>query len=197
MTKHTPLLLSLALVACSGGQAQDNAAAPSGDFSSAIALRDASECRFDALTEHAFEGLLLLGGDPDDAISAPVVAIGEARLAPQSKRAPMEGMPDGYVYTAHVDLPANSTWHGLKIERLWVEFVAPPETDSLYRRGIRFAASPEEVREVLAAQGAEVPVAPKYSGLFEYAAFTAGTCGGGIFIERDSDGASLVCERGC
>ena len=197
MTKRAPLLLLFALAGCTVGQAQDNAPAPAADFSSAIVLREAGECRFDSLTEHAFEGLLLLHGDPDDAISAPLVAVGTARLVPQSRRGPMEGVVDGYVYDSHVALPVGSTWHGLKIERLWAEFVAPPETDSLYRRGIHFAATPDQVREALAAHGSDVPLRPNYRELDEYTAFSSGTCGGAIMIEPAGEGASLVCERGC
>ena len=109
----------------------------------------------------------------------------------------MEGVVDGYVYDSHVALPVGSTWHGLKIERLWAEFVAPPETDSLYRRGIHFAATPDQVREALAAHGSDVPLRPNYRELDEYTAFSSGTCGGAIMIEPAGEGASLVCERGC
>ena len=191
------LLLAAASAACFDGAAQDSPAPPTADYSSAIALRDAGECRFDTITEHAFEGLLLIGQDPDGVTSAPVVAVGTDRLTPQLERVAREGVPDGFEYRAEVTLPAGSTWHGLPIERLWVEFVAPPETDSLYRRGIAFAATADQVRDTLAAQGAEVPVRPKYRELGEFSAFAGGTCGGAIMIEQDSRGASLVCDRGC
>ena len=194
------LALSLAcgLAACGDGRAQDDAAPPAADYSAAIWLRDAGECRFDPLTEHAFEGLLLLGGEPGETTAAPVVEIGEARLSPRLETAPMAGNPDGREYRSQVAMPGGSEWHGLPLTRLWVEFIAPPETDSLYRRGLSLAASAEEVRRVLAEQGAAVPLAPDFRELGEYAPFSAGTCGGSIYIEAEpGGGASLVCDSGC
>ena len=97
--------LAAILAACSAGQARQASAereTDSLDLTETIALRDAGECRFDPLTEHAFEGLLLIGWEPDSVTNAPVVALGTGRLAPQLERAPMEGVPDGYEYSAHV-----------------------------------------------------------------------------------------------
>ena len=75
--------------------------------------------------------------------------------------------------------------------------MAPPETDSLYRRGMTFAASAEQVRAALTAQGADVPLSPRFRALGEFAPFSAGTCGGAIMIEAQPGGAALVCDRGC
>lgn len=188
------LALASALAACSNGQAEE---APARDFSSAIALRDAGACRFDPLTEHAFEGLMLLGWPPDDVTSAPIVALGESRFTPQFRSKPMQGAPDGHEYSSHLDLPAGSTWHGLPIERMWVEFIAPPETDSLYRRGLTFRASPQALQRTLASLGSEVPLSPDFRALDENALFSSATCGGAIMIEPADGGASLVCDRGC
>jgi hypothetical protein len=187
--------LAAGLAACSPSQARQEPAPPALDLSGTIALRDATECRFDALTEHAFDGLLLIG--PDEVTSAPVVALGQGRFAPQFTSETMEGAPEGREYRSHVALPAGSTWHDLPLKTQWAEFVAPPETDSLYRRGLTFAATAEQVRAALAAQGADVPIAPKYRELGEFAAFSAGTCGGSIMIEPHQGGAALVCDRGC
>ena len=192
--------LAALLAACSPGQAREETSEPAArplDLSGSIALRDAGACRFDPLTEHAFEGLLLMGDERDGVTSAPVVALGEGRFAPVFESAPMPEATDGYRYSAQVRLPDGSTWHGLRLTALWAEFFAPPETDSLYRRGLTFAASAEQVRAALAAMGADVPLAPQFRELGEFAAFSAGTCGGDILIESRPDGAALVCERGC
>ena len=191
--------MAAGLAACSPGQVPQDAAEPVQpvDLSAALALREAGECRFDPLTEHAFEGLLLIGAEPDGVTSAPVIALGEARLTPRFDSGAMEGAPGGHEYRSHVALPRGSTWNGLPIERLWVEFFAPPETDSLYRRGLTFRASPQAVQRTLASLGAEVPLSPDFRALDEYAPFSSVTCGGAIMIEPAEGGASLVCDRGC
>ena len=188
------------LAACSAEQAPRDAKGPADpprDLSRVIALREAGECRFDALTEHAFEGLLLIGGEPGEVTSAPMIALGESRYEPRFERAPTVGGNGGHEYRSHARLPDGTTWQGLPLTELWVEFIAPPETDSLYRRGLAFAATPERVRAVLAANGHDVPVSPRFRELDELAFFAAATCGGAILIEPRAEGAALVCERGC
>lgn len=189
-------LLAAFLPACAPGQARQDAIEPARplDLSRVIVLRDAGECRFDPATEHAFEGLLLIGTEPGDVTSAPVIALGDTRHSPRLESEATEGVPE---YRSQVGLPAGSTWHGLPLTELWAEFVAPPETDSLYRRGMTFAANAEQVRAALAASGADVPIRPQFRELAEFAPFSAGTCGGAIMIEPLAGGAALVCDRGC
>lgn len=192
------------LAGCTVGQAQEAATptAEPAELGEVIALRAANECRFDPRTDHAFEGLLLMGWEPREVTHAPQIAIGETMYTPQFSDTEMEGtgwedIPNGREYRSSIDLAAGSTWHGLPISGMFVEFFAPPETDSLYRRGLRFSASTEELRGALAEQGHQVPVAPDFLTLDEFSAFAAQTCGGAMFIEPTEDGSLLVCDRGC
>jgi hypothetical protein len=182
--------------ACSVSEAQERHDEPV-DLTGVMELRSAAGCRFDALTNHALQGLLILDGFEPFAMShAPEVAIGELRLRPQITREDDANYPGQVFYRSAVSLPTGSRWHGLTALELWSEYVHNPETDHYEQRGLTFAESPGRLRETLLTLGADVPLAPDFRELDDWGPYTGG-CGGSIQITPVAQGAALVCNYGC
>jgi hypothetical protein len=184
------------LAGCSSGRAQEQSMEPI-DLTGAMELRSAGGCRFDARTDHAFRGLLMVDGfEPFEMAHAPEVAIGDLRLRPRMTRENSTNYPGGVVYRSVVSLPPGSRWHGLTPLEMWSEYSHFPEIDHFEQRGLTFAEDPHRVRETLLAAGAEVPVAPGFLDLDDWGPY-AGGCGATIQIAPVGGGSALVCSYGC
>jgi len=198
MTKRSLLLLTLAsaLAACSSGRAQDRGAGQV-DLTTVMQLQSAGGCRFDALTNHAFEGLLMVDSfGPFEMTHAPEVAIGDLRLRPQMTRESNPNYPGGLYFRSAVSFPTRSRWNGLTPLEMWSDYSHNPEIDHAEARGITFAESPARVREALLAIGADVPVTPGYRELDDRGPYSGG-CSANIEISPDPRGAALICSYGC
>jgi hypothetical protein len=200
MDTSARFLLAMAVVvlasACSPGRAQDRGAGAI-DLTEAMRLQSAAGCRFDALTNHAFEGLLMIEGESPFAMThAPEVVVGNLRLHPQMTRERNTNYPDGVFYRSAASFPAGSRWHGLTLLEMWYEYSYNPGIDHAEQRGMTFAESADRLRETLLTVGADVPVEPDFRELDDWGPY-AGGCSATIQIASTARGAALVCSYGC
>jgi hypothetical protein len=188
--------LAVALASCSESHAQDTAAAGP-DITQTMILESAAGCRFDAVTNHALEGLLLPATYyPFTMTSTPQVYIGELTLTPEMERAEVDGSFNRYTFSSQAQFPEGTRWHGLKPTALHSFYAYNNETDHYEERGLIFADGPIEVQAALEQMGQSVPITPDYLELTDFGPFYGG-CPSSIEIRPEGDGSALICGYGC
>jgi hypothetical protein len=192
-TSSISIVLAGTLAACSTGQAQE--AGP--DLTDAMVFESAAGCRFDPLTEHALDGVLLGNYGTRRMSHAPRVFVGPLELVPQVEREEDSDDYPGIVHTGRAAFPTGTRWHGLTPQALHSYYFAPPETDHYEDRGILFADSPQRLHDALAAMGQAVPMAPESLELTDFGPFFGAGCGSSIEIRAEGQGSALVCGYGC
>ena len=222
-TRTFALVTALALAACSegeadpglpasgtqlavtqatpGGRPAGTQAASAPDLTGTMVLESAAGCRFDARTNHALEGMLLLSDwEPFTMRSVPQVFVGDLALVPEVTR---EAEPTGYmdeertIYTSRAPFPAGTTWHGLHPTALHGYYVSVPESDHYEERGLVFAESAQQLFDRLKSMGQEVPLSPENMEITDYGPYSGAGCGAGIQIRPEGDGSVLACGYGC
>jgi hypothetical protein len=220
-TRTFALVMALALAACSEGESDDrlpvagpelamaqtggspSAANPPAapDLTGTMVLESAAGCRFDALTNHALEGLVLLSDwEPFTMRSVPQEFVGDLTLTPELTR---EAEPTGYmdeertIYTARAPFPAETAWHGLHPTALHGYYVSNPESDHYEERGVVFAETAQQLFDWLKAMGQEVPLSPESMEITDYGPYSGAGCGAGIQIRPEGEGSVLACGYGC
>jgi hypothetical protein len=184
------IVAMLSLASCAPGVAQEQ----DPDLTGAMVLESAAGCRFDPLTDHALEGVLL---ETNGMIHAPRVFVGSLSLVPRLEQHVEEGGSGKAVFTkARAAFPPNTRWHGLTPLALHGYYVDNPESDHYEERGIVFAETPEDLQSALHRMGQDVPLPPSSLELTEPGPYTGG-CGGSIEIRREGAGSALVCGYGC
>jgi hypothetical protein len=188
---------AMVLASCSASRAQD-AASDGPDLTESMILESAAGCRFDPLTEHALDGMLLLTDwDPFTMRSAPKVFVGDFALTPEVESKTEPGEWGATIYTSRAPFPEGTRWNGLHPTALHGYYVNNPGSDHFEERGIVFADTPQELHDRLKAIEQEVPLPGENLPLTERGPYWGPGCFSAIEIRPEGEGSILGCGYGC
>jgi hypothetical protein len=167
---------------------------PGIDLGGFIAFANFSQCEATPSFGRVINGLLRFDQETGTASVGPAVAVPGADTPIRPRLRTQHSTDEGLQmteYEAALAMPANATWHGLRVSRLVGTYLNVSESDDQTSTAIEFRETPARVQQVLAAHGMRVPLAPHYLELHDEA------CGGAMQIAQRSGGAALQCGYGC
>ncbi len=171
-------------------EATEAATAIPTDLTSALLFSDSSQCAAGSTLGKVFAKIDSAMNSQSKLQTVKLDEFAEALRVNVAQSKDGEGVLE---QSADIKFDGEVVWNGLKLSRIKIGRIAPPETDSSYTRLLTFRNDPETVRRTLSRIGMSVPLHPGYAEL----SGGEDSCGGSMSIETIPGGAALSCSWGC
>lgn len=161
------------------------------DLSDALAFSDIGNCVLSPAAQRAVDALQSADRESGETRQADRLTLGGLTLPATPRVRDASAVVDGgRVFTNEVRFPAESSWQGLRLGRLAIEYGDYPEIDKSLARGITFRESLARVRATLARLGASIPANGDV-------VLEDGGCGGSMALSEVAGGIEWSCSWGC
>ena len=163
---------------------------PATDVTPTHGFKDAGLCTFQPGGERLFDGLEKLRFQQSLRVSRDVGGLLLALEGRRTSRAAAGGGSSDAGSTTGTPIRA-IRWHNLPVRSFAVGYNRPPESDSLYWREVRLAASSAQVRAMLGRLGVSVPAGGYHRINDDH------PCGGALTVRSEAGQTTIRCEWGC